>query len=221
MFKIYIKNNYLFFQDLVSLKQYQGLAKNVFIFKDLTQESIYDFEGLDSKGMRGVDFTKIVDENNNYFNTEEDWIDFYTLNTGNCNDDSNSSPLNTFTTSTSLLQTPTGELVYMQTLSDGTSQYINPDGTPYTGNVTLLLPYSSGGEKQLILPITDFIVSGSFDYTLTKTVHGIEIINSVEMGTGVNTLSSITNYTITPTGDLIISTNSALTTEIVRITGNN
>jgi len=72
----------------------------------------------------------------------------------------------------------------------------------------------------LILPITDFVESGAFDYLLTKVIHGIEIINSVEVGSNVNTLSAITNYTIAPNGDLTISTNAQLITEIVRITGN-
>lgn len=75
-------------------------------------------------------------------------------------------------------------------------------------------------EKQLILPITDFVESGAFDYLLTKVIHGINIINSVEVGSNINTLSAITNYTIAPNGDLTINTNAQLITEIVRITGN-
>jgi len=132
------------------------------------------------------------------------------------------SPSGTTTTTNgeTIWQTPTGEIVIRQINSDGTITFINQDGTPYLGDTTLLLPYEKGGEKQLVTLISAFIESGSFDYFLPKSIHGIEIINSVEVGSAINTLSAITNYTIAPNGDLTISTNAQLTSEIVRITGN-
>lgn len=131
-----------------------------------------------------------------------------------------SEPLIPFVTSVIALQTPTGELVYLTNYSDGTSTYTNADGYVYAGDTTLLLPYARTGEKELILPISNFTESGSYEYFLPKSVHGINIINSVEIGTGVDTLSAISNYTIAPNGDLTIQTNAQFTTEIVRLTGN-
>jgi hypothetical protein len=123
-------------------------------------------------------------------------------------------------TSVTPMQAPDGTYVLLAVKSDGSRVYTLADGSPYTGNTTLLLPYSKGGEKQLVLPASDFAVSGAFDYLLTKAQHGIELINSVEVGSSLDTLSAITNYTIAPNGDLTISTNTAFTTEIIRITGN-
>jgi len=125
-----------------------------------------------------------------------------------------------YITSTLPMIDPLGVFVIKNTYSDGTVTYTLQDGSTYLGDTTLLLPYEKGGEKQLILPITDFVESGAYDYFLPKTIHGIEIINSVEVGSSVDTLSAITNYTIAPNGDLTISTNAQLTSEIVRITGN-
>ena len=84
-FKIYKKNNYIIVEDTISGKQYQGLAKNVFVYKDLTSESTYDFEGLTYNGLKGVSLRDLIDENNVSFTDEQSFIDFYTENTGNFN----------------------------------------------------------------------------------------------------------------------------------------
>lgn len=81
-FKIYIKNNYLIIDDTVTNKQYQGLCKDVFIYKDLTSEFLYNFTGLDNEGLNGVNFQEIINENNIPFSTDQSWIDFYTEATG-------------------------------------------------------------------------------------------------------------------------------------------
>lgn len=84
-FKIYKKNNYIIVEDTISDKQYQGLAKNVFVYKDLSSETTYDFEGLTYNGLKGISLSDIVDETNTPFINEQAFIDFYTVNTGNFN----------------------------------------------------------------------------------------------------------------------------------------
>jgi len=84
-FKIYKKNNYIIVEDTISGKQYQGLAKNVFVYKDLSSETNYDFEGLTYNGLKGISLSDIVDETNTPFVNEQAFIDFYTENTGNFN----------------------------------------------------------------------------------------------------------------------------------------
>lgn len=81
--KIYRKNNYLIIEDTDSGKQYQGLAKNVFVYKDIINESVYDFQGLTNNGLFGIELTQIVDESGTPFANNQAFIDFYTENTGN------------------------------------------------------------------------------------------------------------------------------------------
>ena len=88
-----------------------------------------------------------------------------------------------------------------------------------TNTQLILNAISNSSEKELIIPISYFATSGSYSYFLSNTEIGITIINSVEIGDDLNTLSVISNYTITPQKDLIINSNTQLTTEIVRITG--
>lgn len=84
-FKIYKKNNYIIVEDTISGKQYQGLAKNVFVYKDAVAETTYDFEGLTYNGLKGVSLNDLIDENNVSFTDEQSFINFYTENTGNFN----------------------------------------------------------------------------------------------------------------------------------------
>ena len=53
-FKIYVKNNYFIIEDTFENKQYQGLAKDVLVYKNELLENIYDFEGLDNSGVKGL-----------------------------------------------------------------------------------------------------------------------------------------------------------------------
>lgn len=78
---------------------------------------------------------------------------------------------------------------------------------------------NNNNEKELKIPIAYFVESGSYDYFLASSFIGIDIINSVEIGEDLNTLNAISNYTISPNGDLTINSNVQLTSEIVRITG--
>lgn len=80
-FKIYKKNNYLIIEDTVENKQYQGLAKNVFIYKDQKLENTYDFSGLDDTGLNGVSVLEMIDSLNVPF-TISTFEAFYTLETG-------------------------------------------------------------------------------------------------------------------------------------------
>lgn len=84
-FKIYKKNNYIIIEDTVAGKQYQGLAKNVFVYKDTLSETTYDFEGLTYNGLKGIALADLLDENDTAFVDEQAFIDFYTENTGNFN----------------------------------------------------------------------------------------------------------------------------------------
>lgn len=84
-FKIYKKNNYIIIEDTIAGKQYQGLAKNVFVYKDTTLETIYDFEGLTYNGLKGISFSDLIDETNTPFVNEQAFINFYTENTGGFN----------------------------------------------------------------------------------------------------------------------------------------
>lgn len=84
-FKIYKKNNYIIIEDTISGKQYQGLAKNVFVYKDAVAETTYDFEGLTYNGLKGISLNDLVDETDTAFVNEQAFIDFYTENTGNFN----------------------------------------------------------------------------------------------------------------------------------------
>ena len=85
-FKIYKKNNYIIVEDTISGKQYQGLAKNVFVYKDAVAETTYDFEGLTYNGLKGISLNDLVDETDTAFVNEQAFIDFYTENTGNFNE---------------------------------------------------------------------------------------------------------------------------------------
>ena len=84
-FKIYKLNNYLIVEDTVENKQYQGLAKNVLVYKDLLSEEVYNFEGITQEGLNGIAVSNMIDENNNPFSNEQAFINFYTVNTGNFN----------------------------------------------------------------------------------------------------------------------------------------
>lgn len=131
-----------------------------------------------------------------------------------------------FVTSTTLLQTPTGEMVFMQTVSDGTTKYLNADGTAYTGDVALLLPFAGNKEKEIILPKTAFTetqVGSDFEYLLPSTSIGMAVINSVQIGeytSGNFVEQSFVVDAVQSNGDVKIITSVQLTNEFIRITGN-
>ena len=80
-FKIYVKNNYFIIEDTFENKQYQGLAKDVLVYKNELLENIYDFEGLDNSGVKGLSVLDMVDGTNTPF-TVNTFEDFYTSSTG-------------------------------------------------------------------------------------------------------------------------------------------
>lgn len=84
-FKIYKKNNYIIIEDTVNNKQYQGHTKNVFIYKNQTLEDVYEFEGLDDSGLKGVSILDMIDESSIPF-TVNTFETFYTSFTGNPGD---------------------------------------------------------------------------------------------------------------------------------------
>lgn len=80
-FKIYKKNNYLIIEDTLINKQYQGLAKNVFVYKDEKLENVYDFDILDDHGLKGVPLSEMIDSTDTPF-TPSSFLEFYTKETG-------------------------------------------------------------------------------------------------------------------------------------------
>jgi hypothetical protein len=99
---------------------------------------------------------------------------------------------------------PSGVLVWQNVMSDGSATYTLQDGTAYSGNIILLLPYTKGGEESETFIITDFTktaVVGGFEYLLLQSAIGITLINSVTEKTGMLSLS----YTITQTNDVVIT----------------
>ena len=59
-FKIYKNNNYIIIEDTVNNKQYQGHSKNVFVYKDELLEDVFDFNGLDDDGIKGISLSDII-----------------------------------------------------------------------------------------------------------------------------------------------------------------
>jgi hypothetical protein len=82
-FKIYTTGNYLFIEDLLTDNLYQGLKKEIRVSRDLKNENVFNFISLNDNGLQGIDWQECVDLNNLSFNTINEFIDFYTQNTGN------------------------------------------------------------------------------------------------------------------------------------------
>lgn len=80
-FKIYKLNNYIIIEDTVENKQYQGLAKNVFIYKDQKLENVFDFDGLDDGGLKGISLSEMINSLDVAF-TDNSFKTFYTTETG-------------------------------------------------------------------------------------------------------------------------------------------
>lgn len=84
-YKIYVENNHIVVQDLVSDKEFRAASKEALFFKDKVSEDIYNTNGFFPEGLQGIKFSDIVDENNNPFADEQTFINFFSTNTGNFN----------------------------------------------------------------------------------------------------------------------------------------
>lgn len=84
-FKIYVENNHIVVQDLISDKEFRAASKDALIFKDKISENIYNTEGFFPEGLQGINFSDIIDENEIPFVNEQAFIDFFSANTGNFN----------------------------------------------------------------------------------------------------------------------------------------
>ncbi len=93
-FKIYVENNHIVVQDLISDKEFRAASKDALIFKDKISENIYNTEGFFPEGLQGINFSDIVDENEIPFTDEQTFKNFFSENTGNFNQ-GGSSPLPT------------------------------------------------------------------------------------------------------------------------------
>lgn len=84
-FRIYVENNHIVVQDLVSDKEFRAASKEALFFKDRVSEDTYNTNGFFPEGLQGVKFSDIVDENETPFVNEQAFIDFFSANTGNFN----------------------------------------------------------------------------------------------------------------------------------------
>lgn len=84
-FKIYVENNHIVVQDLVSDKEFRAASKEALFFKDRASEDTYNTNGFFPEGLQGIKFVDIVDENETPFVNEQAFIDFFSANTGNFN----------------------------------------------------------------------------------------------------------------------------------------
>lgn len=84
-FKIYVENNHIVVQDLISDKEFRAASKEALFFKDKVSESTYNTNGFFPEGLQGVKFSDIIDENDAPFSDEQAFIDFFSANTGNFN----------------------------------------------------------------------------------------------------------------------------------------
>jgi len=84
-FKIYVENNHIVVQDLVSDKEFRAASKEALFFKDKVSENTYNTNGFFPEGLQGLKFSDIVDENEIPFVNEQAFIDFFSANTGNFN----------------------------------------------------------------------------------------------------------------------------------------
>lgn len=81
-----LKGNYIWLDDLVNDKRYEGLAKEVLVRSDLDVSTVFYFDGLNQFDKNtGIDFTDIDVNGNGAFGTLAEWQDWYTANTGNFN----------------------------------------------------------------------------------------------------------------------------------------
>jgi len=84
-FKIYVENNHIVVQDLISNKEFRAASKEALFFKDRVSEDTYNTNGFFPEGLQGIKFSDIVDENETPFVNEQAFIDFFSTNTGNFN----------------------------------------------------------------------------------------------------------------------------------------
>ena len=83
--KVYRKNNYIIIEDSSTNKTYQGLCKRIGISNNIINDQHYDFTNLiNHEGLNGVPLNNLLKEDNSPYTLNE-WIDFYTENTGNFN----------------------------------------------------------------------------------------------------------------------------------------
>ena len=84
-FKIYVENNHIVVQDLISDKEFRAASKEALFFKDRVSEDTYNTNGFFPEGLQGIKFSDIVDETETPFVNEQSFIDFFSANTGNFN----------------------------------------------------------------------------------------------------------------------------------------
>lgn len=60
-FKIYVENNHIVVQDLISNKEFRAVSKEALFFKDKVLENTYNTKGFSPEGLQGIIFSEIVD----------------------------------------------------------------------------------------------------------------------------------------------------------------
>ena len=82
MAKIYTKGNYFYIEK--DGRRYDGLRKDVKVYKNTSNETTYFFEKLEKWENNGLNIQDIQKENGDPYTLLE-WEDFYTENTGSFN----------------------------------------------------------------------------------------------------------------------------------------
>lgn len=217
-YKIYRVGNYFRIENVHTKEIFNGASKEVFVDASNTGKSEYRFFNVKNwKEIKSLKLNQIKKQDGTTYTLGE-WESFYTDNTVTFGGTIGGTSI-LHITSNVTLQTPTGELVFMQTLSDGTIEYNNPDGTPYVGNTAMLLPYNWNPSPIVTtLAINDTVDSGSSipyleipftgivlgePYTITVVGLPTEIIQSTSITENDKVNLSIENQTPNP---IIINT---------------
>ena len=83
-FKVFSKGNYIIVEDVVNGNLYEGLRKDVRILRVENDSNYFSFVGLANDNEITINIINIKKEDGSDYSLNE-WIDFYTTNTGNFN----------------------------------------------------------------------------------------------------------------------------------------
>ena len=141
-YKIYRVGNYIKIVNIHNYEIFNGAAKEVFVDSSNVGKAEYRFFNVKNwKETKSLKLDQIKKQDGTAYTLAE-WESFYMDNSVTFGGGSGGTSVLHITSNTTL-QNIAGELVFMQTMSDGTVVYLNPDKTSYLGNTSLLLPYSN------------------------------------------------------------------------------
>ncbi len=191
-FKIYVENNHIVVQDLVSDKEFRAASKEAMFFKDRSSEDTYNTNGFFPEGLQGIKFVDIVDENETPFVNEQSFIDFFSANTGNFNS-GGATPQTAY-----LKITHNSVVVEKNTINGATFEIDNKS----TGNTSLAILINEVAEtfENYHIQFTQFQNKNSGFWNLIDITKGLqlEFYQTFFDGSGP-VLSNILNGTLTIT----------------------